>query len=100
MASRPSSSERERRFRSKLLGSIGPNPLPIAEGAGDGGNQLRRAGLMFWFVTYSDAKNETVAKRFFTQESLWEWMGKFRDEHNAYPADMCVYKADCVFDGS
>jgi hypothetical protein len=55
---------------------------------------------MFWFVTYKDAKGEDACVRFHSQERLWEWMGKYRDEHNAYPPQLCVYKGDCVFDGS
>lgn len=55
---------------------------------------------MFWFVTHVDAKGEEACWRFNTVEALWKWLGEHRDEHAAYPKDLCVYKGECVFDGS
>ena len=55
---------------------------------------------MFWFATWINAAGETMCERFNTIELLWKWLDEYRGNTGQYPAQLCVYKGECVFDGS
>ena len=54
---------------------------------------------MFWFAAYDSAKGKKI-EQFYKVEDVWKWLEEYRGKAGSYPANLTVYKADCVFDGS
>jgi len=52
------------------------------------------------FVTYKTVTGEDRAKHFFSYEGFWNWLQDVQNETGQRPPGLCVYEAECVFDGS
>lgn len=55
---------------------------------------------MFRFVTYLGDDGKEHCVRFFSEDALWEWLQEWKSKTGSFPREFCVYKADCVYDGS
>ena len=55
--------------------------------------------MTVWIIEYETDDGPRL-RRFNTPELLWAWLQDFRSGHGDYPANMLVFRAECVFDGS
>ena len=55
---------------------------------------------MFWFITYHNAKNETLTEFFNSVPQMFARLQVYKNTTGELPRALCIYHGDCVFDGS
>ncbi len=53
---------------------------------------------MIYFAVYTTDAGEKIEK-FWTIDKYFEWLQEFWNKFGAMPKGLCVFKADCIFDG-
>lgn len=54
---------------------------------------------MMWFLSYGPKGFKRIVE-FHTPEKLFAWLQEHNSENGDWPTNLCVFKAECVFDGS
>jgi hypothetical protein len=54
---------------------------------------------MFYFATYKTESGDKIEK-FITIAEYFRWLQDFWNKCGILPKNLCVFKAECVFDGS
>ncbi len=55
---------------------------------------------MYRFVTYDGDDGKRRCEFFFDEAGLWKWLQDWRGANGSWPKNLCVFKAECVFDAS
>lgn len=71
---------------------ISGSPLPMV--------LLERLMLMMYFASYKTDTGEKKTVEFYTIEKYFEWLQEYWNKVGSMPKSLCVFKAECVFDGS
>lgn len=55
---------------------------------------------MMYFASYKTDTGERKIVEFYTIEKYFEWLQEYWNKVGSMPKSLCVFKAECIFDGS
>lgn len=52
------------------------------------------------FATFVNNEGKEQCLRFYNFEDMFEWLSEWHSKVSQYPSQLCVFKGECIFDGS